>query len=164
MPDVWVVNASPIITLAKIGHLDLLERQADEIIVPVPVAREVLAGPADDAARRAIESGWGHRVPAAEPPPTLTEWGLGAGDTSVLAVALDRSHATAILDDAAARSCARTFGVPVLGTIGVVLRAKGHALVPSAADIIRALAAAGLHLDDAVIRVALADIGERWII
>jgi len=36
----------------------------------------------------------------------------------------ERAPATAILDDAVARACAKAFAVPLLGTLGVVLRAK----------------------------------------
>lgn len=34
VPDSWVVNASPIIVLAKIGHLPLLLSLADELVIP----------------------------------------------------------------------------------------------------------------------------------
>jgi predicted nucleic acid-binding protein len=80
----------------------------------------------------------------------------------VLALARERVPATAILDDAVARACAKAFGVPILGTLGVVLRAKKRGLVPQAADVLRAMRAAGLHLDDRVIRLALGRIGETW--
>jgi predicted nucleic acid-binding protein len=75
---------------------------------------------------------------------------------------MERSPATAILDDAAARTCARALGVEVVGTLGVVLRAKRKAVIPSAADVLKALRAAGLRLDDKVVRLALEAIGETW--
>ncbi len=54
MSEVWVLNASPIITLAKIAQLPLLDRLASELLVPEAVASETLAGPATDPARLAI--------------------------------------------------------------------------------------------------------------
>jgi predicted nucleic acid-binding protein len=92
----WVVNASPIIVLAKIGHLDLLINLSREILVPQAVVDEISAGPLGDPAWEAIESGWGTR---AEP---QSEWGLGPGETFVLALALEQAPAIAVLDDAAA--------------------------------------------------------------
>ncbi len=41
MPERWVVNASPLITLANIGQLSLLSDLADEVIVTGAVAREI---------------------------------------------------------------------------------------------------------------------------
>jgi hypothetical protein len=43
--DVWVVNASPLISLEKIGCLGLLARLAKEILLPSAVVAEVAAGP-----------------------------------------------------------------------------------------------------------------------
>ncbi len=83
------------------------------------------------------------------------------GEPAVLALAVERTL-TAVLDDAAARTCARTLGVEVIGTLGVVLRAKRMALIPSAADVLKALRVNGLYLDDEVVQSALQGIGERW--
>lgn len=41
----WIVNASPLILLGKIGRLDLLEALAPTFIVPTAVASEILDGP-----------------------------------------------------------------------------------------------------------------------
>ena len=48
----WVVNASPIIVLAKINHLLLLQHVAKELVVPAGVAKEIGQGPEDDPARQ----------------------------------------------------------------------------------------------------------------
>jgi predicted nucleic acid-binding protein len=160
--EVWVANASPIIVLAKAGHLELLQELPGELVLPEAVVAEVLAGPESDPARQALQGGWGLRQAPAAVPSELLEWGLGPGETAVLALARERSPCTAILDDAAARTCAKAFGVPLLGTLGVVLRAKKRGLIPQAADLLKAIRAAGLHLDDRTIRLALGRIGETW--
>ena len=162
MSEVWVVNASPIIVLAKAGHLHLLNELAGKLLLPDAVFAEVLAGPEADPARQALEGGWGSRQPVTEIPGDLLEWGLGPGETAVLALARQCMPCSAILDDAAARACAKAFGVPLLGTLGVVLRAKRRGLVALAADVLKAIRAAGLHLDDRTIRLALGRIGETW--
>jgi predicted nucleic acid-binding protein len=56
---VLVVNTSPLIHSAKAGLLDLLWATAEEIWVPEPVAREVLAyGDADPTASALASSPW----------------------------------------------------------------------------------------------------------
>lgn len=162
MNEVWVVNASPLIALARVGRLSLLSAQAKRILVPEAVASEVCAGPTADPARAALEGGFGERVRAGVVPEDIVAWSLGAGESAVLAVARAQSPALAIIDDAAARACARAIGVPVMGTLGVVLRAKRLGIVSSAADIVRGLRRAGLYIADSTIASALATVGETW--
>ena len=150
MPDRWVANASPVITLAKAGHLALLTALATEVLLPEAVVAEVLAGPVTDPARQAVEEGWGTRVAVPRVPVAVLEWGLGAGET-------------AVLDDAASRRCARTLGIPSMGTLGVVIRAKHQGRIVSAAVVIGALRTAGLYVDDALMaRVLRESVGEVW--
>ncbi|MCP3958713.1 MAG: hypothetical protein GY719_12740 [bacterium] len=61
MSEIWVVNASPVIALAKVDHLHLLTNLSPDVRLPEPVAVELMAGAASDPARQAIESGWGPR-------------------------------------------------------------------------------------------------------
>ena len=101
-------------------------------------------------------------MPSPAIPTELLEWSLGPGETAVLALAPARAPATAVLDDAAARVCANVIGVPVIGTLGVVLRAKKRGLLDSAAETMKALTRAGLRLDAEVLRSALEHVGELW--
>lgn len=156
----WVVNASPIIVLAKAGLDHLLTEMPDEVLVPAAVATEVAAGPDSDPARQLLQLGWGQIVSPDEIPQPVTEWGLGAGESEVIALGLQTVNAVVILDDALARACARTLGLPVLGTLGVILRAKRQGLLPSAADAFAAVRAAGLYLDVTTISAALRSVGE----
>ena len=161
-PELWVANASPLITLAKVGALALLAPPGRQLIVPEAVAAEVRAGPASDPARLALEAGFAHALEPAEHDAGVLEWGLGAGESMVIAVARRRG-AVAILDDAEARGAARVLGVRVIGTLGVVLLARREGRIESAAAVMRALQAAGLRLDPVLLREALARVvGEIW--
>lgn len=162
MADTWVLNASPIITLAKAGYLNLLEHRARRLLVPAEVAEEVLAGPATDPARRAIEAGWGERAVAAVVPQNILEWGLGRGESAVLALAV-REQGTAVVDDGQARRCARVLGVGLVGTLGVVVRAKQEGRIPSAGDVLGLLVAAGFRVDAEMAARVLKDlVDEEW--
>jgi predicted nucleic acid-binding protein len=160
--EAWVVDASPVITLAKAGYLHLLDQVAPEILIPKPVLTEILAGSPSDPARKAIESGWGNVVIPGPIPDLVLEWGVGAGESSVLALTLSEPGRTAVLDDAAARNCARSLGAPFLGTLAVVLRSKQAGLIESAAHVMRAVKQAGLRLDDKTLRTALQRVSETW--
>jgi predicted nucleic acid-binding protein len=158
----WVVNASPLISLAKIGRLDLLSAAEREVLIPAAVAEEILAGPAGDPASVALAArSLGEPVPTASRV-EVVEWGLGAGETAVLSLALE-TGATAVIDDREARAAARSLGVRVIGTLGVVILARQEGRIPAAASVIAELRRAGLRLDEALLRQALRQfVGEDW--
>ena len=162
MPEHWVVNASPLIVLSKIGKAALLTQLADQVVVPQAVAAEILAGPVDDPARQLISQG-DFRLQEVAPHAEILTWDLGAGETAVLSYALAVAGWTAVLDDGAARRCARIFKLPCKGTLALVLLARKRQLIPSASSVLRDLLAVGFRLDDAVIREALyRTVGETW--
>ena len=92
----------------------------------------------------------------------VLEWGLGSGETAVLSQ-VKQDGGIAVVDDGAARMAAKVMGIDITGTLGLVLRAHRVGRIQSAATVIRALRDAGLRLEDALIREALARTsGESW--
>jgi len=162
MREHWVLNASPLIVLARAGLEDLLLKLPELVVVPQAVETEIQAGPAGDPARRALTAGKFSIIDAPLREEILT-WDLGRGETAVLSYALSNPGWIAILDDRAARTCARSYSIPYKGTLAVVILAKQEGEIDSAANVMRSLQAAGLRLDDAVIRQALKQtVGEDW--
>lgn len=162
MPDQWVVNASPLIVLCKINHQHLFFQLTPDIVIPQAVAAEINVGPEDDPARRFLTTS---PFPIVEvvSDPVVQSWDLGAGETAVLSYALSYPDYKAILDDGAARRCGRTLGVPLLGTLGLILRARQADLIPTAVPVLKALQAHGFRLDDNLIRTVLPQtVGEHW--
>ena len=158
----WVLNASPLIVLARAGLEDLLLKLPEQVVVPQAVETEIHAGPAGDPARRALSAGKFSIVDAPAREDILT-WDLGRGETAVLSYALSNPGWIAILDDRAARTCARSYSIPYKGTLAVIIIAKQEGEIGSAADAMRSLQAAGLRLEDAIIRQALKQtVEEDW--
>lgn len=54
MAERWVVNASPLIVLARIGRDDLFFMLADQVVMPRVVAQEIQAGPKDAARHHSV--------------------------------------------------------------------------------------------------------------
>lgn len=161
MSNKWVVNASPVILLAKVGRADLLPKLATELIVPASVAAEIHAGPAADAAQDWLR---GPGANAVKPdPPVVTEiaaWDLGAGETAVLNWVFQHPDFEAILDDRAARKCASVYDLRLRGTLGVVLAARVRHLIPAAKPVCIELIQAGFHIEPALVRESLQLVGE----
>ncbi len=122
---------------------------------------EVLAGAED---RRTIttvrRTPWIEVIPATEVPPTVAAWDLGAGESAVLAAAARSPDTIAVLDDLAGRRCAAALRVPVIGTVGLVVRARRRGLIPTVRPILEEIRAAGLYLSDALIDQASRAVGE----
>jgi len=113
MPDVLVVNASPLIFLGNAGRIDLLRATgAGRIIVPEPVFDEVTSGGHADAASKAIsEAAWLEKGRTSEVPASVIAWDLGAGESSVIATALQLPGAYAVIDDLSGRKCGLALGI-----------------------------------------------------
>jgi predicted nucleic acid-binding protein len=162
MTERWVLNASPLICLSRAGFHHLLISLPEQVILPEAVASEVNAGPEGDPARRVLAHGELRVVPVPALPEVLA-WDLGAGETAVLSFAISNPDWHAIIDDRAARKCARTLGIAHKGTLAVVLMAKKQGLVESAAVVLRSIQSAGLQLDDHLVRQALKEfVDENW--
>lgn len=162
MADIWVVNASPLIALAKIGRVDLLLKPGRSLIVPEAVRDEILRSDKDDPARRWLEAGVDVNLRAVTIDPQVGAWSLGAGESAVLSLSMELG-ALAVLDDREARAAAQTLGVRCSGTLGIVVRAARDARITAAAPVIRALRSAGLHLSDRAITDALRRyLNETW--
>ncbi|HWB18234.1 MAG TPA: DUF3368 domain-containing protein [Vicinamibacterales bacterium] len=65
-----------------------------------------------------------------------------------------------MLDDRAARRCAATHNVPVIGTLGIVLRAKRAGRIQRARPLVEALIAAGMFLEHEFMERVLTSVDE----
>jgi predicted nucleic acid-binding protein len=112
-----VVNASPLILLARIDRLDLLASLAKLLVLPEAVLREIQAGShRDETADRVKNLPSIVQVSDRPTPDRIRLWDLGAGESQVLAYGLERPGVEVVLDDLAARRCARSLGLPMIGT------------------------------------------------
>jgi predicted nucleic acid-binding protein len=157
MPDVLVVNASPLIFLGNAGRLDLLRTiGASRVIVPESVFNEVTGtSHADAAARAVIEAHWIERVAPLPIPVSVLEWDLGPGESNVVAACLQISETRPVIDDLAARKCALAMGLNPIGTLGIVISAYRRGAVDDPRQVLLDLRAAGMWLSDVVIERAL---------
>ncbi|PSN18162.1 DUF3368 domain-containing protein [filamentous cyanobacterium CCP5] len=129
----WVVNASPIITLAKIGQIGLLSQLCDEMVIPQGVVEEVQQGNYDDAALSWIRSeGQAFIESKSDIDPLVAAWDLGSGESHVLSWAIRYPAYEAILDDRAARRAAKSLQVPIRGTLSIIVLAEREGYIASA--------------------------------
>jgi predicted nucleic acid-binding protein len=155
-----VIDSSPLILLARVEALPLLQSLGSLILVPLPVAAEVHAK-RDDPASVALErETWLRVVGIPEPDPAILVWELGAGETAVLSWALHHPGTLAILDDGEARKVAAKLAIPTLGTLGLVLKSKLEGRLKFARPLTEKLIASGMYLSPRIVNEALALVGE----
>ena len=143
-----VLNASPLIVLARAGYLDLLPDLFDPVVIPRAVINEIIVGPADDSAVTFLSrTGWIRVVDLAPALPALPIWPLGQGESEVLEYAQRNPGTVAILDDKAARRVAETINVERTGTLGLLVAAARKGLLPSLAQAIDVVRQCGLYID-----------------
>ncbi len=162
MSERWAVNASPLILLAKINHQHLLSQLADEIVMPIGVVTEINAGPPSDPGQRFLATAPFPFV-AVDLVPEVLAWDLGAGESEVLSYAFLHSGWKAVVDDGAARRCAKALAIPCIGTLGVIIRARQKGLIKAAAPLLKTLQVQGFRIDERMIRDVLRQtVDESW--
>ncbi len=156
-----IVNTSPLIHLAEAGLLALLQQAAASVWVPEPVAREIRAyGPDDPTAIALANHAWLEVKPVDTIAGELLAWNLGEGETSVIALAQSSPGSMAVIDDLAGQRCAEALGLPLRGTVGLVLAAKQAGRIVAARPVLEQLRNNGMYLSNAVLNRALRRVGE----
>jgi predicted nucleic acid-binding protein len=158
--SVLLADTSPLISLDACNQLDLLRKLYTTVVVPRAVELELSVGGATGlpkgltrAHRRWIKV----RTLSTPPLPALVA-ALDRGEAEVIALALEISSPLVLLDETAARAVARGQKLQVIGTLGVLLRAKEKGLLTAVRPPIDMMLSRGVILGssliDSVLRVA----------
>ena len=159
-----VTNSTPLIELSKINRLELLREMYGSIIIPTEVYTEVVIDGVSKPGAAAVKAAeWifcqavidGERIKMLR---SLTDLDLGECGAIALAEEIDAQRV--IIDDRAAREVAIARGLPVVGTVGVLIAAKARHLIPAVKPILDALLAHGARISDELYRQALTTTGE----
>lgn len=145
-----IADAGPLIGLARIGLLSLLQGLYGTVVIPATVfveLRTVEDRPGSRALRKALEEGW---LKPEEIRPTeelkILLLLLGRGEAEAILLAEQRPCRFLLLDEKRGRTMARRRGIRVVGTGGVLLAAKQRGLLNSVSLVLDQLAGAGYRL------------------
>ena len=155
-----ISNTSPLLYLHQAGQLDILPRPYRAVVVPAEVQAELREGrrlgfnvPDTDALP------WIHVQPTV-PVPQVEAFGLDGGEAAVLSLAVTRTDCVVLLDDGPARRAARSLGVRVVGTVGILVAAKGVGILPVVRPVLDKLIGLGFRMGAALRRSVLGLAGE----
>ena len=146
MTKVVVSDTTPLQYLHQSRTLDLLPKLFDRVIVPPAVIGELAEG-------RAL----GHDLPQLEDMAWVEVMApqqalmlpnkLGRGEQEAISVAVER-HLSVIMDDYDARTCAISLGLHVLGTFGILLRAKRQGFIPVIMPTVDVIVGCGFRISE----------------
>ena len=152
-----VTNTTPLITLAGIELLDLLPNLYGEVWAPRIVLDEYQA-----------------KIPPTEPGLTQVPWLkvvddviivpalplLDAGEAAAISLAQTVEARLILLDERKARRIAARMGLPIAGTLAVLLRAKQHGLIAAVRPYIIQMQSQGRRFHPNLIAYLLEEAGE----
>ena len=139
-----VSNATPLIAFARIGELALLERIVEEMTLPQAVWQEVTAASERPGAETIREASWINVQAVSGVSPDLLTL-LDRGEAEVIALAEELDADEVILDERATRAIALTRGLPVIGSAGLLVRAKDRNLIPAVRPLLTGMQEAGMR-------------------
>lgn len=144
-----VVDSTCLIGLERIGRLDILSALLDPVLAPPAVVLEFGSQPA-----------WlTLECPESAGTVAALKLAVDAGEAEAIALAYELS-CRVILDDRKARRVALQLGIPVTGTVGLLLRAKHAGSLPALLPLLDALDANQFHVSRALRAEALRLAGE----
>jgi uncharacterized protein len=134
---VIVSDTSPIRALHHLGQVAWLNQLFGDVLVPPAVANE-LANPAPRYASIDVNAYAFLLVRAPSTSPRLAELlaELDVGEAEALALAEEVNAQAVLIDEADGRRVAQRMGLPVLGTVGILIKCKAASLCPAIAPLL----------------------------
>ena len=163
MKGCLVSNTGPIIALALIDRLDVLQSIFQTITIPEEVHRELLeGGPSGHGLVRYQKAFWIKVQPLSSSIDPLLMTVLDTGEASVVQLARETKADYVLIDERKGRKIARDiFGLKVIGTARILVEAKRKGLLNSVSAALRQLKEAGYWIHDDIVRLALKEAGEK---
>jgi len=163
LADMVVADAGPLIAFGHLDGFDLFPDVLGQVLVPEQVIQECIQKPdRPDTIRiqMAVEKGWltvescdSHSLVSLPP-------SLGEGEAAAITLAL-KQHCPVLMDDKLARQAAKLVGLSVVGTVGVLLKAKQIGRLKQIASVLELLRSKDYYLSHLLVEKALLLAGEQ---
>lgn len=147
-----VSNSSPLIALDQIDQLELLTQLFGNLTIPPAVANEITS---------LILPDWISERPLIQPiEPDDFAASLGPGECEAIRLATECKATWVILDDRPARRLAKALGIPVVGTIGILVAAKRRGMLAEVRSSLDGLLQHGFFVAPSLYKQVLKQVGE----
>ena len=154
---ILIADSSALIALAVVDKLDLLEKLFGQVYVPRAVYNEVNHQSKGESEKLAhyckdkildISSNVNLNIT------------LGLGESEAIILYKEKDANFLLCDDKKAKKFARNFGVNVIGSLGILLKAKEERLIAEITPLIERLKESQIFIDDKTCELVLRMAGE----
>ena len=156
-----VSNTSPLVNLAAVGQLDLLQRLYDKVVIPQSVHDEiVIAGAGQLGAIEVATFDWIETRQVADRNLVASlQLELDDGEAEAIALAVELKADLILLDERKGRVIAARLGLRFIGLLGMLVEAKHRGLISAVRPIMNDLIGKagfwiGQELYDYILQVA----------
>ena len=157
-----VVNTTPLIALSHVGQLDILKKLYGEIMIPEAVYRE-LSVKTESICKKAVDRSleW-IRVENInnQMAKAMYKTQLHDGEVEVMILSKEMAADVVIIDDANAKKHAKYLGLPVTGTLGVLIKAKQDGYINELRPILNQMVENSIYISQSLIELCLRQVGE----
>ncbi|MGH1433593.1 MAG: DUF3368 domain-containing protein [Lewinella sp.] len=149
--ELVISDASCLIALEDIGELRILHGLFSQVVVTDIVREEIQAElpswikVSKDYEARELE---------------ILKLELDMGEASAIALALKNPGSRIILDERKGRKVAKRLGLKVIGTLGLIVKAKQKGIIPSGKEVLNKLENHGFWLSQRMKKSLLIKLGE----
>jgi predicted nucleic acid-binding protein len=165
---VVIADAGPLIALARIEMLDLLRLLFGRVCITSTVRNEILPAKEvfaeTDLLARTLAEDWIDVIEVAASDFARLNPGVDPGEASSINVAIRwRESGDAVLlvmDDRAGRLEAKSRGLALIGSAGLIGLAKTEGLVPAARPLLEQMVASGYFIGPTIVSAVLTQINE----
>lgn len=136
-----VSNTSPLINLAAIGQLTLLQPLYGRIVIPQTVYHEmVVMGAGQAGAQEVQQLDWISCATVTDRAlVSVLSVGLDPGEAEAIAAAVEFHAELLLIDEQRGRATAQRLGLRVIGLLGILIEAKHRGLVEAVKPLLDAL-------------------------
>jgi len=158
-----VSNASPLVALARIGHLSSLHKLYETVHIPTEVYNEVVVGGAGMPGASAVsKAGWIQVTPVqdvVELEKAIVKTGLGTGELSAIFLAKQLAADLILMDERKGRRLALEEGLSVIGCIGILEELYRLGEIKDLRHIYQELLRQNVRIDSRTLQASLNQLG-----
>lgn len=154
---ILIADSSALVALAIVDKLDLLERLFGEVYVPRAVYNEVSQENKEESTRLKlycndkvldISTAFNFNI------------SLGQGESKAIILYKEKNANFLLCDDKKAKKFAQNFGINVIGSLGILIKAKQENLIPEISSLVEILKSSRIFIDDKIYKLVLKMAGE----
>lgn len=158
-----VVNTSPWIALSICGQIPLLKKLYSDVYIPQHVKKEIMTGGKEGFGVKELKTTpWLKIEKVLDIGKVELLYELDQGEAEVIILAKEKAIKNVLIDEKIARQQAKILSLNVIGTLGLLLKAKKKGILPSIRPSITKILDNGIWIKEEIVNGILKAAGEDF--